>query len=101
MDVLPVLEELDKTLPDQQKEEIRKKLAQYLNGLLLHDFHTLVQLLYRVDVSEKKLKTALKENPQQNAGELIADLMIQRQQEKKATREAFRFSSGASDEERW
>jgi hypothetical protein len=54
-----------------------------------------------VDVPEKKLKTVLKENPNEDAGKLIADLMIQRQQEKQVVRSRFRFPTDATDEERW
>ena len=101
MDVFPLLAQLTPALPPEQKEALKKKLAVFLNDLLLHDFPSLVQLLYRVDVSETKLKTVLQENPGEDAGNLLADLLIQRQQEKEATRNRFRFPDDASEEERW
>ena len=80
MDVLPLLDEYQATLPVERKQALKSELAACLNDMLLHNFHGLVQVLYRVDVSEKKLKAVLKENPTEDAGNLLADLLIQRQQ---------------------
>lgn len=101
MDVVPILHELTKDLPLERKAALKSELAVYLNDLLLHDFHTLVQLLYRVDVPEKKIKAVLQQNLTEDAGNLLADLLLQRQQEKQETKKRFRFPDGASDEERW
>lgn len=84
-----------------EKADLKKQLSQCLNHLLLHDFSQLVQLLYRLDVSEEKIKRTLEENAEQNAGDLLAELILQRQAEKKAVRDTHRFSGDASDEERW
>jgi hypothetical protein len=84
-----------------QKEELRGQLVTYINYLLLHDFNRLVQLLYRIDVSEQKLKKLLQEQPQTDAAVLIANLLIERQVEKLKTRESFRQSGEISDEEKW
>jgi hypothetical protein len=100
MDVMPLLEEMA-SMPPAQKESLKNALAVYLNELLLHNFPALVQLLYHIDVSEKKLKTVLQENPQQDAGDLIAELLIARHQEKTVAKRTLRFPEDASDEERW
>ena len=57
-------------------------LAAEINQLILTNFEKLIQLLYRIDVSETKLKTLLKENPDKDAGKLIALLMVERQLQK-------------------
>lgn len=101
MDVFSLLNESYLTLPPQQQQKEREALVRYLNDLLLHDFPSLVQLLYRVDVPEKKVKEVLKQHPDRDAGELIADLLIERIEEKRAAKKAFRQSSDDSEEERW
>ena len=101
MDVWPLLEDMASTQSVEIRESKRKVLAAYLNELLLHNFAALVQVLYRVDVPEKKVKQVLQENPGKDAGELLADLLIERQQEKAAARKQFRFPTDASEEERW
>jgi hypothetical protein len=82
-------------------EDLRHALVTYVNQLINTDFHQLVQLLYRLDIPEKKLR-ALLATPGQNAGELIADLIIQRQLEKIETRKKFTppFDDN-SGEEQW
>jgi hypothetical protein len=101
MDIWPLLQEWQEALPAERKEAIKTCLAQYLNQLLLHDFGALVQVLYRVDVSEARVKQVLKQHPDTDAGDLLADLLIQRQEEKRATFKTFRSPPAESDEERW
>jgi hypothetical protein len=102
MDVLPLLTELNSGLPAERQATLKQQLAQYLNHLLLHDFPALVQLLYRVDVPEKKLKAVLADHAGEDAGVLMADLMIERQQQKMEARKNFRVKERYDDgEERW
>jgi hypothetical protein len=101
MDVFPLLAQINTNLSADKRDALKTQLAVYLNELLLHDFHSMVQLLYRVDVSEKKLKTVLEENPGEDAGNLLADLVMQRQLEKQVTKSRFQFPNDASEEERW
>lgn len=78
------------------------QLVAYVNELITQDFNQLVTLLYRLDINEKKLKQTLADHPDQNAGELIAKLIIDRQDEKKKSREAFKQKDWeGSEEERW
>jgi hypothetical protein len=95
---------LDNQLDAVQRQELKDQLIFYVNHLLLHDFNKLVQILYRVDVSEKKLKGLLQENPQTDAALIIADLLIKRQEEKVKTREAFKSrppTDNSTGEEEW
>lgn len=78
------------------------QLVAYVNELITRDFNQLVSLLYRLDISEKKLKQTLADHPDQNAGELIAKLIVDRQEEKKKSREAFKQKDWEnSEEEKW
>lgn len=84
-----------------QKLERKEQLIDYVNYLLLHDFNKLVQILYRVDVDEKKLKEFLQQNADTDAAVIIADLLIQRQEEKIKTKKSFKPSDNIADEEKW
>lgn len=75
---LVVLEKL--TIPD---------LETMINELIKEDFSKLVQLLYRIDVSEAKLKNILQANPNEDAGKLIAQVVIERLAATKKARESF------------
>jgi len=65
-------------------------LAERIDVLINHDFNRLISLLYRIDVSESKLKQLLKENTNTNAGLLIARLILERQWQKIETRRKYR-----------
>ena len=98
---LNALLNLNLQLTALQKAEMKEHLIVYINHLLLHDFNSLVQILYRVDVSEKKLKELLQQNQQTDAAVIIADLLIERQEQKLKTRESFRQDNDISGEEKW
>src|SRR5215472_16493352 len=79
--------QLDKNI---NLEELTIKLSEWVNRLIQHDFNKLVRLLYKVDVSESRLKSLWKENPNEDAGRLIASLIIERQIQKIKTRNYFK-----------
>lgn len=77
-------------------------LSEKLNELIKNNFNYVVQLLYRIDISEAKLKLLLKNNPTEDAGKIIAQLIIERQQQKIISRNNFTKKDAAFDEEeRW
>lgn len=79
--------------------DIHARLAGYINQLIKNDFDKLITYLYRIDVNEQKLKILLQQNPQENAGNIIAALIIERQQQKIKTRELFSQRDNDFDEE--
>ena len=64
-------------------------LETLMNELIKNDFSKLVQLLYRIDVSEAKLKNILQANPNVDAGKLIAQIVLERLAATKKARESF------------
>ena len=83
------------------REAVVKKLAAQINHLIQADFHRLVAILYRLDISESKLKKTLEENTDREAGELMAELIIERQLQKLKMREIYRSDHDIPDEEKW
>jgi len=70
--------------------------------LIQSDFQQLILVLYRVDVNEDKLKYLLKENSEENAAIIIADLLIERQSQKIISRQQFNKRGNEIDEnEKW
>ena len=62
--------------------ELKDQLANHINHLIKNDFDKLIAYLYRIDVSEQKLKLMLQQFPQEDAGNIIASLIIERQEQK-------------------
>jgi hypothetical protein len=89
-------------LPESSLSIFQHKLVAYIHDLINHDFEKLVNILYRLDVSESKLKNLLASSPQTDAGLIIAQLIIERQAEKIKTRKQYRGQdTNISDEEKW
>ena len=101
-----VLQEVSKELGIILKEKDhsfdKQMLAEKIDQLINTDFQKLVSILYRMDVSETKLKQLLNENAGTNAALIITDLMIERQEQKIISRQQFRKKDeNISDDEKW
>jgi hypothetical protein len=90
-------------LPDMRsEEELLAWLTDYCNDLLKRDFPALVQLLYRVDVSEQRLKYMLKMSGGADAGNTMANLMLERVVQIVQSRKKYRMpEEDIPEEERW
>jgi hypothetical protein len=96
--------DLELVIPESiDSNELHRELAAYFNQLIQSDFLRLINLLYRLDISEVKLKQLLEQNTQQDSGALIAGLVIERQLEKIKSRQQFRQQDNdiIDEEERW
>lgn len=76
--LLHISTNLEKDLSNSEMELFKKDLADKINDLLLNDFSSLVQILYRIDIDEKKLKESLHQRKDEPAGIVIAEMMIKR-----------------------
>jgi hypothetical protein len=88
----------EKDLSVLETAPFRSSLSSYINHLLLTDFNGLVQLLYRVDVEENRLKALLREQASADAADIIADLLIERQKQKLVSRNNFKLPDTNADE---
>jgi hypothetical protein len=83
-------------------DELQNKLTIYINDLIQHHFEKLVSLLYRIDVSEAKIKSLLQQQADEDAGKIIAALIIERQLQKIKIRQQFsQQDNNISEEEKW
>ena len=82
-------------------EQLKEQLSSHINFLIQSDFQKLVSILYRVDVSESKLKHLLNENPNYDASNIIADLILERQLQKIKSRQQHPKDEDISEDEKW
>lgn len=101
----PLTEKIAETVNSLEPNDInniRQQLSELINTLIGEDFPALLNLLYRVDVSEKKIKQCLENNEGKDASAIIADLLIERQLQKLDSRKKFRTANGKeNDSESW
>src|ERR1700743_1804298 len=80
-------------------QELEALLAEIVNGWIRSDFSRLVQFLYRIDISESRLRQLLEENTEEDTGQLLARLILERLWQKIKTRRQYRPGETTSDEE--
>jgi hypothetical protein len=89
-----------------QKQNSIKELISHLsiqiNHLINTNFEKLISVLYRMDVSEQKIKHLLANNDNANAGVIIATLIVERELQRIKTKNEFlQTSKNNCDEEKW
>jgi hypothetical protein len=83
-------------------QQLQDELALHINQLIAENFEKLINLLYRLDVSEVRLKKLLLEDKTEEAGQIIAALIIERQMQKIKSRRQFnQRDDNIDEEERW
>ena len=100
-DIEKWLQKINNELPLFEKHDLKEHLITYINYLLLHDFNKLIQILYKVDIQEQKLKKLLNDHPQTDAALLITDLLVARHEEKIRTKEQFNTNKDIPEEDKW
>ncbi|MBN9292922.1 MAG: hypothetical protein J0G96_02965 [Flavobacteriia bacterium] len=71
-------------------EAVQQQLTVFLDEMITVDFNRVLTILYRIDVSEVKVKKALNENPDnKSVGAILAQLIVDRQKEKIKFRQQF------------
>jgi hypothetical protein len=109
MDTLLLIEDLNRVYgwelaPVKAEEALEAALAEKINVLIQRDFDKLLQLLYRIDINEQRLRRLLLENEGEDAGKIIARLIMERQWEKMESRRQFwqdKTTDEHDGEERW
>ena len=86
MDTLLLIEDLNRAYgwelaPVRVEEALEAALAEKVNAMIQGNFDQLLQLLYRIDINEQRLRWLLVENEGEDAGRIIARLIMERQWE--------------------
>lgn len=85
--------ELDQLSEDDGYQKLLDYLTEEVAHLIEFDFERLLFILYRIDVSEQKVKKAIAESGLDEAPGKIAELIIERQIQKVKTRTEFSQNS--------
>ena len=88
-------------LPEENILQVQQELAVAINHLIQTDFAQLINILYRIDISERTLKETLQQEANEDAGLLIARLLIERQLQKQKVRAQFRSQENIPDDDKW
>jgi len=73
----------------------------YINPLITNNFNKLISILYRLDINETKLMQLLHDNPAEDAGMIIADLIIERQLQKIKSRKENTGNNIIPEDDKW
>lgn len=85
-----LIKDLYYNVPSSSVPELKDNLIAYLQHLLDKDFERLLQGLYRIDVNEDNVKEILNCGSPENIAGRLADLILNRLQQKAITRMQYR-----------
>jgi len=83
------------------KQQLTEVLAEGINYLIQTDFARLLNILYRIDISEQTLKETLEQQADKDAGLLIANMIVERQLQKQRMRAQFKPQQNIPDDDKW
>ena len=96
-----IKKEFDLDSQTATSESFVAELSHAINELIKTDLSRLINILYRLDVNEEKLRKILKENQFSDAGDLIAKLVIERQMQKIESRKQSGRDGDIPEDEKW
>ncbi len=103
--VMDIERDMDFSPACKDQEEWVNALAGRINWLIVNDFSKLVSILYRLDVSELKIRQLMKQPDNtevKDAGTVIGSLIIDRQLTKYKTRQRYsRDDSNIPEDDKW
>lgn len=84
-----------------KNKNVQQELTFLVNELINKDFDKLLQLLYRIDINEEKLKQNLDKNKSQDSAVIVAQMIVERQIEKMKSRKKYAKMNRDCEEEKW
>lgn len=84
------LDKVELVHSQQSKEALTQALAQIINTLLNQDLGRLMNIFYRMDLSESVFKQIITEASPDEVGVLLAKAVIKRELQKVKTREQYK-----------
>ncbi len=84
---------LDIELPNSASmDDLENVLAAHINSMITTDMNRLLNLLYRLDIDENRLRVMLEQTTDTDASVIVARLIIERQIQKLQSRQNFKHT---------
>ncbi|GAC1421073.1 MAG: hypothetical protein NVS1B13_10320 [Flavisolibacter sp.] len=81
--------------------QIKTRLSAYITYLIDTDLNKLVQLLYRCDIDEQKIRQVLQSYKESDSSLIIAELVLERHRQKIHQRKKFDKPGAFDENEKW
>ena len=78
-----------------------QELEDHIDWMIANRSDALVQVLYRMDIDETRLRTLLSNPGEAPAARIMAQLLLERQLQKLHTRQQFRRDDNIPEEDKW
>jgi hypothetical protein len=79
----------------ENSPELKAALELQIAHMLIHETEKLWQVLYRLDVSEKKVKEFIQNNTESAWPQGITELILEREKERQKWREVYKSENGS------
>jgi hypothetical protein len=96
-----LLFEVPQYLSTEEWKAKRAAIETYIAALIERNFARLLEILYRVDINEMRIKTLLADTSDTNSATLITNLIIERQLQKLAFRQSQQPDTDIPEQDRW
>lgn len=83
------------------KNTEKQAIIDYIDHLIANNFQQLINVLYKIDISENKIKLALQQQQNRKTAEVLVEMILERLQEKAESRKATKTNNFISEDEKF
>lgn len=98
---IEIKNEIEKNFEISLCEDWKMALIDLIDNLIANNFQQLINVLYKIDVSENKIKLALQQQQNRKTAEVLVEMILERLQEKAESRKATKTNNFISEDEKF
>jgi len=98
---IEIKNEIEKNFEISLCEDWKMALIDLIDNLIANNFQQLINVLYKIDISENKIKLALQQQQNRKTAEVLVEMILERLQEKAESRKATKTNNFISEDEKF
>lgn len=98
---IEIKNEIEKNFEISLCEDWKMALIDLIDNLIANNFQQLINVLYKIDVSENKIKLALQQQQNRKTAEVLVEMILERLQQKAESRKATKTNNFIPEDEKF
>lgn len=98
---IEIKKEIEKSFEISLREDWKTALIDLIDHLIANNFQQLINVLYKIDVSENKIKLALQQHENRKTAEVLVEMILERLQQKAESRKATKTNKFIPEDEKF
>lgn len=93
--------EIEKNFEISFNKDWKNAFTELINDLIVNNFQQLINVLYKIDVNENKIKLALQQQQNRKTADVLVEMILERLQQKAESRKATKTNKFIAEDEKF